>query len=182
MKLRTILLVLTAVACGIWDACMTSWFPSPLNAMRLCVPFAVILAAFSSSRAHALAIACLGGMVFDALVPSNAGYLTIRLACISLTIWLLTSRILTNRTLFSASAAAIVASVEDRALLALSEGLFTAMGRAPLHELRPWLPFSIVWNVVLVAGAFYLLASFGRRFLPSVSRIERSGRIPLWKS
>jgi hypothetical protein len=170
MNFRTFIAILVAVACGIWDASVASWFPAPFDAVRLALPAAVALAAFSTSRLRTFAVALAGGAAYDALIPSTGGFMTLRLLAVALTVNLLTSKLFTNRTIASAVVIGSAAALADRILLAAFEGAQAIFGRSIIPEARPSLAASAAWTSLVLLGFFFVFAAFGRRFLPAVSR------------
>lgn len=182
MNIRTIFIILVAIAVGIWDACISSWLPAPLNAIRFILPLTVILSAFSTSRARVMIAAVIAGVTFGLLAPSNAGFVFFRMVCVALVVMFLAARILTNRTLVSAAAIGGIAVVLDRVLLMGFEWLIASTGHAVYYEDRASLIASAIWVAFLMMSFFVLSAAFSRRFLPILSRVDRTSRIPLWKS
>jgi cell shape-determining protein MreD len=131
---------------------------------------------------RAIAAAVLSGVTFDMLAPSNAGFLFIRMACVALAVMFLTSRIFTNRTLIAAATIGCLSAVLDRILLIGFEFVSRTVGRTVFIEDHASIVSSIVWTVLTVMTFFFISAAFSRRFLPILSRVERTSRIPLWKS
>jgi len=182
MNVRTLIAILIAILCGVWDASVASWFPAPFDAIRLTLPAAVTLAAFSTSRLRAFAVAIAGGAAYDALVPSTGGFMPIRALIVAFAISILTSKVFTNRTVLSALLIGAAAALADRALLALFEEMQSVIGRGFIPEVRPSLIASAAWTASVVLGFFFAFAAFGRRFLPPVSRVNVLERVPMWKS
>jgi hypothetical protein len=182
MNLRTALAILIAILAGVWDACVSIWLPAPLDAIRFVLPLAVVLVAFSSSKIRGPAVALAGGVAFDVLAPSNAGFMTLRIFIVALAVAALTARIFTTRSFMAAATIGIAAALIDRVLLIAFEMASTAVGRTVIMEARPSLLASTAWTALVVMAFFYAFAAFGKRFLPVVSRFDRTARIPAWKS
>ncbi len=182
MNLRTAISILIAILAGVWDACVSTWMPAPFDAIRFVLPFTIVLVAFSSSRIRGPAVALAGGVAFDVLAPSNAGFMTLRIFIVALAVGALTARIFTTRSLAAAATIGVAAALIDRALLIAFETASSAIGRTVIMEARPSLLASTVWTALVVMAFFYAFAAFGRRFLPVLSRVEGAARIPAWKS
>jgi hypothetical protein len=179
MWFRRIVTVIMAVALGIWDACVSTWFPGMLAAITLSLPFVTVLSAFSV-RERAVTAAIASGVILDIFLPSNAGLVSTRFLLVALAVYSLRRHVFTNRSLMGAVALGAFAVLLDRALLFALEALQPLFGRSVIPESAPSFWVEMFWMLMVTGLAFLLFALFTKRFLPLVSRAaERGERSPL---
>lgn len=166
---RRAITVLLAFIAGIFDATISIWLPGEMTALRLALPFLIVLAAFSTLE-RAVTAAFVSGIVLDALLPSSAGVVTIRYILVALAISSLSQTLFTNRSLLGAQALGLLALALDRTLLFIFTFAVHRVAPGAIPEIRPSLWVEAVWIAVVMAAVFVLFVAFTRRFLPPLSR------------
>lgn len=169
---RRIAVIIIAVAFGLWDAAVIPWFPWPLSAIKLTLPFVAVLAVFSRyERAVTAAIA--GGIVLDVFLASNAGLVSIRYLLIALVVSSLRRHVFTDRSLIGVSVLGALSVLADRIFLFFLEAIQSLLGRVVIPEEPAAFWASLCWTIAVMVTMFFLFTAFGKRFLPLVS--QRSG-------
>lgn len=173
---RRLITILIAIAFGLWDATVAPWFPGSVSAIKLTLPFVVVLAVFSRQE-RAVMAAIASGVILDIFLPSNAGLVSVRYLLIAVAIYSLRQHILTNRSLIGVSVLGALSVFTNRILLIIIEPVQSMLGRNVIPEEPPVFWAELLWMVFVMVFIFLLFAAFSRRFLPLVSRSTKSGPI-----
>jgi hypothetical protein len=174
MWFRRPVTVIAALAFGIWDACVSTWFPGMMTAVTFSLPFVVVLSAFSV-RERAITAAIASGIMLDIFLPSNAGMVSMRFLLVALAVYSLRRYVFTNRSLIGAAVLGAFAVLLNRILLLTIEPLQSFLGRSVIPESTNPFWTEFIWMLVVTGLVFVLFALFTRRFLPLVSRAAERG-------
>jgi hypothetical protein len=174
MWFRRPVTVIAALAFGIWDACVSTWFPGMMTAVTFSLPFVVVLSAFSV-RERAITAAIASGIMLDIFLPSNAGMVSMRFLLVALAVYSLRRYVFTNRSLIGAAVLGAFAVLLNRILLLTIEPLQSFLGRSVIPESTNSFWTEFIWMLVVTGLVFVLFALFTRRFLPLVSRAAERG-------
>jgi hypothetical protein len=170
VRIRTLaLLFFGGMLAGVWDASIVSWFPSPLSAFRLVLPFAIAFSLFNSRKA-AILFAIVGGCALAVLLPSTGGFIPVRYALCVIIAYELSRHVFADRTLFGVSMLASIAAASDRIMQwGFEAGTRLLSGTAQTPEAGGPILAEILWFATIAVLAFISLAAFTRRFLPTIS-------------
>jgi cell shape-determining protein MreD len=159
---RWLIVVLLGLVAAVWEVAVAPFLPGPLSLSPLW-PLVVILLV-SSKRSRAIVVAVCGGLVVDAYAASVIPWLTLRLLAGVLILDVVHQQFLTNRSLYATVALAVLARFID--VLGLFFLYLVRLGFS-VHAL--WIAPSVwtwMWDVVLCAVGFLLIAAATRRYLP----------------
>lgn len=148
---------------ALYQASVVSFLPPWLQA-RPFLPFVVLLLV-SSSRSRAFVAAMAGACILDAYTLDYFSLALLRLPLIVFILDVIASRLLTNRSVYATAALVVLARAMDwfTAWLLALMAIFLN-----LHDgvwLMPQAPgFVLLWDVLLSAIGFFLVASLTGRF------------------
>ncbi len=134
-------------------------------AFRPILPLAVILLV-SSSRGKAFAAALAGAAFLDAYGWSPADMYMLRYIIILFVLDLAAERLLTNRSVYAASAMALAARILDLITAAFvgTVGYFIGFSTEPWH-IPSHILWTCLWDMGITAAAFLIIASLTKRFV-----------------
>lgn len=160
---RLVLVGFIGLALALYEVSVVSFFP-PWLQLRPLLPMVVLLLV-SSSRSRAFTAVLAGALVIDAYTLDHFSLSFIRLPLIVVVLDLIASRFLTNRSIYATAALAVAARLLDW----LTDWLLSLFALLlNLHDKMWVIPsapgFVLVWDVILVSGAFFLIASLTGRF------------------
>jgi len=120
-------------------------------------------------------VAVLSGVVIDMLSPLQSGWTMMRWFVVLLIVDLLSEKITTNRSLYSAVALALAARVMDRIISQIMSWVYPILSGQTL-AFEPWhrLPGVLISDALIVALIFVGVTIFTKRFVIAVeARKER---------
>lgn len=162
--LRWGMAIAAGLAAGLWEAGILPFVDAPFS-FRPILPLAVILLV-SSSRGKAFAAAFAGAAFLDAYGWSPAEMHMLRYMGILLVLDLAAERLLTNRSVYAASAMAFSARILDliTAFMTGTAGYFIGFSPEPWHVPSGFF-WTVIWDMGVTALAFLVIAGLTKRFV-----------------
>lgn len=169
--MRWVLAIAVGLLAGVWEAGMLPFADAPFS-IRPILPIAVILLV-SSSRGKAYAAALAGAAFLDAYGWSPAEMYMLRYVVILFILDLAAERLLTNRSVYAASAMALSARILDivSASLVGTVGYFIGFSSEPWH-LPSNVLWTCLWDMGITAASFLIIAGLTKRFV-TVARSDQ---------
>ncbi|MCC7522300.1 hypothetical protein IT407_00645 [Candidatus Uhrbacteria bacterium] len=169
--LRWVLAIAVGLLAGVWEAGMLPFVDGPFS-FRPILPIAVILLV-SSSRGKAYAAALSGAAFLDAYGWSSADMHMLRYMLILFILDLAAERLLTNRSVYAASAMAFSARILDiiSSFITGTAGYFIGFSSEPWH-LPSNILWTMLWDMGITAATFLVIAGLTKRFV-TVARSDQ---------
>ncbi|MDD2785762.1 MAG: hypothetical protein PHS79_02595 [Patescibacteria group bacterium] len=168
------LLCVAAVIGGLYESSFLGSAPDMLDYIKPILPVCVMLFMLNR-KSGAYIVAVLSGVVIDMLSPLPGGWTMMRWLVVLLFVDLLSEKITTNRSLYSAVALAVSARILDRVISQLMSWIYPILSGQPL-AFEPWarLPGVLIADALIVALIFVSVTIFTKRFVIAVeARRER---------
>lgn len=174
--LRFALLGVSAVAVALFDISIAPFLPFPWNAMSPALAIGVLLVSIGNGR-HAVFFMAVAGLVLDVFLGEKSLFAVGRLPAVILTARALADSVLTNRSVYAASALVVVARCLDMLWLFAGSGILTLLfHRTPQFMSVRAVAFTFAWDIAFIVLLFVGIVSFTRKFsmTPAVPRKFRS--------
>jgi cell shape-determining protein MreD len=165
MNLRQFLTGLfLGIGLGIYDTVFATFVPTPFSFLRLTLPIIAFCIAIERVRI-AIVIAATAGLIIDLFSIGPSGVAFARLVVAAGAAWLLQSRVLTNRSLYTTILLACVVQVVDTAWMYAASGL-QILFRNPSIFPPMWdvLLKRVGMDIFVVACLFLFQTLMSRRF------------------
>lgn len=171
MRRLLVVLVLGCLA-GLWEIAIGPFLPSWAS-IHFLLPVSILIL-IGSDRTKALVFVCVGALLIDVYAISTVDFAFIRVALLILFLDFLLRQWLTNRSLYVAIGLVCVARLIDQGLYWLF-GSVVSLFSSTLYGF-PSFRLSVstfVWDILIVAVGFLVLAAFTRRLSSLFHRSSR---------